>query len=352
MSSAPKFGVVLSPAQLKSIHDFASAGRVAEEEGMDNVWVPDDSPNPPYGETWADATAIILNTSRVTVGTSAVNPYTRHPAMIASAILALNEASRGRTILGVSTGGPTQLKYFGIPMEKPVAAVRDCITVCKKLFNGEVIDFSGKTFSVYRTKLSKSKNRIPIYVAARSPQMIRLTGEVADGILVNIPADCKEYLKSIKENLRIGAERARRDPSEIDIIAILDFALSDSEAEALRNIRRQVLIRVLWAPEYLLEMLGIDPSIQAGLRKDYFDGVEKAGSLEVGLKAASKKITGQMVDKVAVAGNIATCTERSARILKCGATGIAYYSRFETHVGRLNESTQKICRKIIPALHA
>jgi 5,10-methylenetetrahydromethanopterin reductase len=348
--STPRFGIVLSPAQLKSLHDFASAARVAEEEGLNDIWVPDDSPNPPYGETWAAAAAVVLNTSKVTVGTSAVNPYTRHPSMIASAILTLDEASRGRMILGVSTGGPTQLKYFGIPMEKPIAAVRDCISVCRQLFQGNVVSMDGKVFSVYRTKLSASKKRIPIYIAARSPQLIRLSGEVADGILVNIPADCTNYLKAIKENLKIGAERAGRDPNEISIIAILDYALSDSEEEALSNVRRQVLIRILWAPKYLVELLGFNPSIQDELRKDYYDGVERSGSLEEGLRAAAKKISDEMVDKVAVAGNIKTCTERSRKILQCGATGIAFYSRFETHVGRLNESTQKTCRKIIPSL--
>jgi 5,10-methylenetetrahydromethanopterin reductase len=80
-----------------------SAGAVqaavaAEAAGFDDVWLTED-----YVErgAFALAGAIAARTSRVRVGIGVVNPWTRHPTLIAMEFATLDEISGGRAVLGL-----------------------------------------------------------------------------------------------------------------------------------------------------------------------------------------------------------------------------------------------------------
>ncbi|MEM3506084.1 MAG: LLM class flavin-dependent oxidoreductase [Candidatus Bathyarchaeia archaeon] len=135
------------------------------------------------------------------LGTSICNPYTRHFAIIAVAILSLDEISNGRAILGIGAGGSLTLFPLKIEMwYKPIKTVKEAVKLIKSLFSGEIVNSDEEFLKAKDIKLfNTQKHRIPVYLGARRPKMLKLIGELADGALLSsLPTQYVEALKHIR----------------------------------------------------------------------------------------------------------------------------------------------------------
>ncbi len=130
----------------------------------------------------------------VTFGTAIVPTYPRHPAMLATQALALEQLSPGRVRLGIGPSHrPTIEGAYGIPMGKPLDHLREYMTILRSLLTTGRCEFSGTYYSV-RTDLNSTAN-LPIYISALRRNAFRLAGECADGAISWVtPLD---YLRQI-----------------------------------------------------------------------------------------------------------------------------------------------------------
>src|SRR5437016_3352543 len=132
---------------------------------------------------WIILAAVAQATERIQLGTCIVNPYTLHPAEMAMAAGALDELSGGRACLGISSGASDFLSWIGIEPEYPLTAVTETVAALRRLFAGEppgpagcfVRNWSPQAYLRFPTR------RIPIYIGAMGPAMLRAIGRVADG---------------------------------------------------------------------------------------------------------------------------------------------------------------------------
>jgi 5,10-methylenetetrahydromethanopterin reductase len=74
------------------------------------------------------------------------NPYIINPAWTASAIATLNELSGGRAILGLGPGDRTTLGTLAIRIKMPLIAIKESVLIIRRLWQGELVDFTGKIF--------------------------------------------------------------------------------------------------------------------------------------------------------------------------------------------------------------
>src|SRR5262249_2392803 len=141
----------------------------------------------------------------------------RTPGVMAMSFLTINEYSGGRAIAGIGVSSPVIAgRWHGVPYQKPLTAMRECATIMRQLFTEGRSKFEGKVYkSDFRLGMRITAPRPPrIYMGVLNAPMLRLAGELADGVLMNYspPDAIAPMIKEIHE----GARLAGRDPAAVD----------------------------------------------------------------------------------------------------------------------------------------
>jgi 5,10-methylenetetrahydromethanopterin reductase len=202
------------------------------------------------------------HSERLLLGPGVNDPFTRHPATIAMAIATLDELSQGRAQLGLGVGG-SGIREMRLPNQRPVRALQEAIHLIRAMLSGDAVHLSGDIFHLDGGQLGFSpvSASIPIFVATHSPQVLRLCGRLADGVLLgNVahPAGVAEAIALVRD-----AERdAGRAPGSTAIDLRLEACVSDDETAALAAMKRRFAVRLLATyPRWdYLDRLRVEPS--------------------------------------------------------------------------------------------
>ncbi|HIJ15445.1 MAG TPA: 5,10-methylenetetrahydromethanopterin reductase, partial [Methanosphaera sp.] len=202
-----KFSLELLPNE--PIKDIIEVIQFAENIGFENVWITDHYNNRDVFEVLSIAA---YETSTIKMGSGVSNPYVRNPVTIAAATSTLNEISDGRAILGVGPGDKATMETLNLSWDKPVKTVKNAIVSIRKLLNGEKLEQGA-----FLNGTKKVENKIPIYMAAQGPMMLKGSGEVADGCLINAsnPKDFEIAIPLIKQ----GISKAKKSSKDFNFAA-------------------------------------------------------------------------------------------------------------------------------------
>lgn len=209
----------------------------AERAGFSTVWFAEN----PFGRgAWPAAAACAVATRHIRIGLGVLNPHQRHPTLMAMETAAFDELCEGRAVLGIGTGIPSRIRKTQAPVDRPIAAVRDAVTITRALLRGETVTYTGKAFSAVGVRLDFTPQRadVPILTAAMGEQALRLCGEIADGVIISNlvpPAFTRRAVAMIQE----GAERMDRERPR-EIVQYVPGAVRDHGAEARRLAKRSV----------------------------------------------------------------------------------------------------------------
>ena len=213
----PRIAVRLENDPQLTPADSVELAQLAESRGYEMVWVPEGSGR----DSLTQLAFLACHTGAVKLATGILPVYYRTPMLTAMSAAGLSDLSQGRFVLGLGVGHrPSVEGIHGIRFRRPLAHMRETITLVRSLLDGERVSLAGRVFNVDGASLGAAapEQRTPIYVAALGPQMLELTGELADGVLLNWTAS--NYLERAIHHLRRGAEKAGRDPSEIDVAGL------------------------------------------------------------------------------------------------------------------------------------
>ncbi len=165
------------------VDELIAQTRQAAEAGLKSVWF---SQLPLSQDAIAIAALAGREVAGIEVGTSVVPTYPRHPLLVASAAQTAQAATGGRFTLGVGLGSKDFLgPVYGVEYPPPIRHLREYLTVLKRVFAGEAVDFEGETVTAKSLGPSTvaGGNDIPVLVAAMGPQALKVTAELADGTL-------------------------------------------------------------------------------------------------------------------------------------------------------------------------
>jgi 5,10-methylenetetrahydromethanopterin reductase len=286
----------------------------AEDAGFDGVFMTEAN-----NDSLACCLGLGFNTHRITLGTAITNIYLRHPNLLANEVAALNEFTNGRFILGLGTGHRPGNAALGIDMGStsgPMKKMRETVATLRRMLNG-------------RTNPKISGSQL-IFLAGVSRPMVRLAGEIADGVIFNFfpPARVKAALGELRE----GAAKAGRDVKNV-VPALFATAFISNDVDAARRPARTLLSRYGAMP-YYGNMLAA-----AGFERE-MSGIRSAADP----KAALAAVSDTMIDATLLVGPEERVRERLEELT---SPGVGWAIVF---VNPVNEDRPSSVRRALRAL--
>ena len=304
MTGAP-FSVALPPEG--PLGELVAVAAEAEALGCSTVWINDDRLQK---DVFTVLAAIAHATERVRIGPGVTNPYSRHPALLASAIATLDELSDGRAALGLGAGG-TNHRALGIERRAPATAIREAITVVRGLLAGRTLTFDGEIVRTGAAELDFTPPRadLPIYVGGRGPRVLEAAGELADGVIVGNVASVQGWRYALDRVAR-GRARARREPGDVAMVAWVACSVAEDGDAALDAVRPLVATSLVTSRPILAE-LGIE--LPRAFERT-MDGLGWSLSRQA-LARAAADVPPELARRFAIAGTAAECRRQVERLL-------------------------------------
>lgn len=218
----------------------------AEAWGYESLWVTHSTTG---RDSFLVLSAYAQATQRIGLGNGVVPIYPRHPVVMAQEAQALAELSRGRFRLGIGVSHrPPMESALGLDMGKPLAVVREYVTVLRAALTGQV-EHAGARYRVsWRSTLPKLPAPSPIYLAALSARMCELAGEIADGVILWLCAP--GYIRDVAlPAILRGRQKAGKSLDGFEIVAAVPATLTDDVA-ATTAFFKEELVRYLQLPFY------------------------------------------------------------------------------------------------------
>jgi 1,4-dihydroxy-2-naphthoate octaprenyltransferase len=262
--------------------DVIAWARQARDAGLDSLWIHDsyyERDAISFGSTLAsalaaDGLAAVEGETGFRVALGAVNPFTRHPVVLAMTGSALDELLPGRIVMGLGTGLPLRLKQMGIPYEPEgaVKRVSDTIDQLRQLWSGERLPSLTEGLPPIQPMFPPT-HRIPLFIAAYRKEFVALAGQKADGYLAR-PADSIPSLRGILERLERSALDAGRDPKSIETAGYLLSLVDRSRRDALNRAKREPFVI------YMMSVLSDVSLRRAGFERELRDRIAAAWRAE------------------------------------------------------------------------
>ncbi len=281
--------------------------RLAEELGYTDAWSYEVDGTDAFVPLGIAAAA----TTKLRLGTAIANVYTRGPATLAMTASTIAQAAPGRFCLGVGAGSPAIVENWnGQTWERPLQHVRDYVTVLRKALAGEKVTENLPTLSVQGFRLSRRPSEdVPIFIAALRPAMLRLAGELADGVILNwlSPADVSKAVGAVRD----AAQAAGRDPGAIEVACRIFVCMSE-QRDFVQALTRRTIAGYMTTPAYasFQEWLGRGEAL-APMQRAWQAGDRRA---------ATEAIPQAVIDDLFVHGSGERCRERVEAYRAAGVT--------------------------------
>jgi probable F420-dependent oxidoreductase len=273
------------------------------------------------------------------------NPATRDWTVTASLFATLNDMFGNRTICGIGRGDSAVRVINGKPVT--LATLRESIGVIRGLGNGESVDYKGNAL---RFPWGAS-SRLPIWVAAYGPRALALTGEVADGFILQL-GDPDITAWSIAA-VRKAAADAGRDPASVTICVAAPAYVTDGSDKGMEHARNQTR----WfggmvgnhvadiVSRYGADGMAVPKALSDYIadRQDYdYNSHGKAGNVHTDF------VPDEVIDRFCLLGPVERQVERLAELRELGVDQFALYLQHDAKDATLAAYGERV----IPAVNA
>ena len=198
-------------------------------------------------------TAVGVTTTRIELGTGVVPTFPRHPITMAQQALTVQTASQGRCVLGIGLSHKIVIDgMFGMSYDRPIRHMRNYLEILAPALRGESLDVTGELYS-FHGGLSFETPPVPLLIAALGEQMLRLTGQLADGTLTWMVGPKTLENHTIPVLNRAAADAGRPQPR---IVAGIPVHITDDRDGARKEVERR------------LQLYGTIPSYRAMLDRE------------------------------------------------------------------------------------
>ncbi|MFT3924792.1 MAG: LLM class F420-dependent oxidoreductase [Myxococcales bacterium] len=286
----PRLGltVPMVPSQPPVAQHAVALAKEMCAKGYDELWLAEVN----AAECYALAGALSQAAPGVRIGMGVLPLATRSVMIHALGSYTLSELTGGRFSLGLGISSENIVRdWAGQPYDKPIPRMREALGALRKAFAGEKVQVAGETLSMKNFRLP-SKVEVPLFVGALNPQMLRLAGALADGVVLNMVPE--SALKQVLGEVRRGAEEAGRDPASLEVVARLHVSVLPSIDHG-REVVRMAFGPYVAVGGYNRFFQWIGMEQEALAVKEAFSKGDRAG--------VAKAMTPRLCDAIGIAGD-------------------------------------------------
>ena len=318
--------------------------QLQETCGYETFWYADERF---FRDVYASLTLVALHTRHIQVGTMVTDPYSRHPALTATALATLDELAAGRAILGLGAG-VAGFAAMQLTPRKPAQAMRETVAVVRGLWRGETVDMHGEVIALTHGRLDFQPLRpqVPVYIASNGPMGLALAGEIAEGAVMQgavAPALVDWFLTQVRR----GVQRAGRLLAAVDIVARLNVCIHDDPRLA-RDVMRPTIVRSLVTQRPHFRTF-VTAGLEFPARLQEMVMALPYTHDPAALAPAAALIPDTFVDALTLAG---TVEEVSRHVVRLGQAGV-------THVmvspiapdGDIEQIIRRFAHEVMPRVH-
>ena len=297
------------------IREGMEYARYAEAHGFDAVW---QAESRLVREATVPMAAFASVTERIRIGSGVADCWSRNPARLAATFSTLDDLAPGRIILGLGAWWDPLARKVGIERSHPLTVMREVVTVVRALLHNETVSFDGTYVHLDGVELDyvyqeRRPKDVPIYIGATGMQMMELTGEIADGVVLNYLVS-PDYNARAMEHLAAGAERAGRTVDELDRPQLVVCSVHEDRATAL-DMARMMVTQYLGQQPHIMKASGVPQSLL-----DAVGEVLTWPATHEQVEAASKLVPDEIVQMLTASGTPADARARVDEYIAAGCT--------------------------------
>jgi len=249
---------------LQDAHDLRDGldyVRYAEERGFEAVW---QAESRLVRDAIVPMAAYAAVTKKLKVGSGVINNWTRNIGLLASTFLTLDDLAPDRIICGIGAWWDPLAKNVGIDRKKPLTAMKETVLVLRRLLAMERVSFDGEFVHVNGIELDvvhgrREPRNVPIMIGATGDNMMELTGEIADGAVLNYCVEPSYNAKAL-ELLDLGAKKSGRRVEDIDRPQLVVCSV-DNDADRAIETTRGLLTQYLAQQPHIAKASGVSMDI-------------------------------------------------------------------------------------------
>jgi alkanesulfonate monooxygenase SsuD/methylene tetrahydromethanopterin reductase-like flavin-dependent oxidoreductase (luciferase family) len=239
-----EIGIGLDATLNLSFADQAELAQEAARSGYTSVWTPEGTGHDSFqlcAHRWAASCLVVPEGLTTGIGVSPV--LYRTPVAFAMSGGTLSQLTGGRFIMGIGAGGayrPRTRQSLGLPRLSTLALMRDYLVTVRGLVAGEQVDYQGEVVALRGVKLAiNPPPQTPVYLGALGPEMLRLAGELADGVCLNWCTP--EQIAWSRDRIAEGAARVDRDPHDVQVVEYIRVCVDQDVDVARRAFARATM---------------------------------------------------------------------------------------------------------------
>jgi alkanesulfonate monooxygenase SsuD/methylene tetrahydromethanopterin reductase-like flavin-dependent oxidoreductase (luciferase family) len=313
-----------------STADLLRAIQVADQAGLDSVWLTED---PDGWDAFSVLGAASQRTERIRLGSGVTNPYLRHPNLLAMSVATVDRLSNGRAFLGLGRGQPEWYRRgLGIATGRPPEVLSETISLLRQWWQPPHRATSAGHFPVrdWPRAVHPVQPHVPIYLAALGPLALDVAARQADGVLLAEFASLP-FLDQVIRHTREAIVETGRDPATFAFLLKTEIEVTSTPERALdRRKNLLALVHTLPGMARHLAVPGYDvPEIIARVREvmrvdevlargGSFIDIREAGDF----KAARRLIPTELVDQLSLVGTAERVRERLMLLQTIGITHV------------------------------
>lgn len=297
------------------LRDGMDYARYAEEKGFEAVW---QAESRLVRDAIVPMAAFAAVTDRIKVGSGVINNWTRNIGLLAATFLTLDDLAPDRVICGIGAWWDPLAANVGIERRKPLTAMRETVELLRRLLNLENVTYEGEFHQLKGVELDvvhgrREPRNVPIMIGATGPKMMELTGEIADGAVLNycVPP---EYNIEALEQLETGAARAGRSLDDIDRPQLIVCSVHEDRRTALDG-AKELLTQYLAQQPHIAKASGVKPEVVADIQK-----ILGWPATKEQVRAAMPLVPDELVQRITASGTPAEVKAKVREYMANGAT--------------------------------
>ena len=297
------------------IREGMAYSQYAESKGFDAVW---QAESRLVREATVPMAAFASVTERIKVGSGVVDCWSRNPARLAATFSTLDDLAPGRVILGIGAWWDPLAAKVGIDRRRPLGVMREIVTSVRALLHNETVTFHGDHVHLDGVELDyvyqeRRPKDVPMYIGATGMKMMELTGEIADGVVLNYLVS-PDYNDRAMDALAAGADRAGRRVDDLDRPQLVVCSVHEDRQTAL-DMARLMVTQYLGQQPHIMKASGVPQRLL-----DQVGEVLTWPATHEQVEAASKLVPDEIVQMLTASGTPAEARERVQHYVDHGCT--------------------------------